>query len=171
MATTYYLSNELVDYFAHEVKKPHPNALDNVHGGMEKVHPDSSDNASGDVGTEESINPDDSATTSALDDNARDPSNGTHTNLNTPYATTWKATTTKANKKMWAIFNESGIFVNMVCSGKLFKYPLAIIAKALDVLPPGFLSAYDVGCILDGTIDRSSLGTLFKECTVSPDFS
>ncbi|KAG6888954.1 hypothetical protein C0992_006988, partial [Termitomyces sp. T32_za158] len=43
------------------------------------------------------------------------------------------------------------------------KYPLAVIAKALDVLMPGFLIAYDIGCILEGTIDRSSLRKLFRE--------
>jgi hypothetical protein len=43
------------------------------------------------------------------------------------------------------------------------KFPLAIVAKALEVLPPGWLGAYDIGCSFSSTISHSSLGRLFEE--------
>ncbi|KAG6819116.1 hypothetical protein H0H93_015313 [Arthromyces matolae] len=97
------------------------------------------------------------------------------TDPHAPCADNWKAAANENNKKMWAIFDESGIFasacrhgfilwiIDMVRSGELAKYPLAIIAKALEVLPPQFLVGYDIGCILEGTISRSSMASLFEE--------
>lgn len=43
------------------------------------------------------------------------------------------------------------------------RYPLATIAKALDVLGERSLCGYDVGCSLDGTVRRSSLGERFAK--------
>lgn len=43
------------------------------------------------------------------------------------------------------------------------RYPLATLAKALDVVGERFLCGYDVGCSLDGTVSRSSLGERFAE--------
>ncbi|KAG6892822.1 hypothetical protein C0995_002333 [Termitomyces sp. Mi166 len=57
----------------------------------------------------------------------------------------WKAAAKKENKKMWVIFTESGIFASACChgfilwicdmitSGKLAKYGLAVTAKALEI--------------------------------------
>ncbi|KAG1780889.1 hypothetical protein EV702DRAFT_1193717 [Suillus placidus] len=69
----------------------------------------------------------------------------------------WKATASDEKKRMWNIFDETGIFLcacrhgfilwyaDMVRSGELVKYPLSIIAKVLEVL------------------ESSSLGPLFKQ--------
>ncbi|EIW74540.1 hypothetical protein CONPUDRAFT_67056, partial [Coniophora puteana RWD-64-598 SS2] len=48
-----------------------------------------------------------------------------------------------------------------------FKYPLATVSKALDVLGDRLIFGYDVGCNLGGTITRSSLASRFaasKSC-------
>ncbi|KAJ8454198.1 hypothetical protein ONZ51_g13169 [Trametes cubensis] len=86
----------------------------------------------------------------------------------------WKSAARDEDKKMWGIFDESGIFASacrhgfilwitdMIRSGELAKYPLAIVAKALDVLGPKLLIGYDIGCSFGGTIKRSSLGPEFR---------
>ncbi|KAG2351418.1 hypothetical protein BDR07DRAFT_1236916, partial [Suillus spraguei] len=78
-------------------------------------------------------------------------------------------------KKMWAIFDETGIFItacrhgsmlwyaNMIKSGELVKYPLAIVAKILDVIGERTLGAYDIGCRFASTVHASSLGPAFME--------
>ncbi|KAG6876879.1 hypothetical protein C0993_012378 [Termitomyces sp. T159_Od127] len=159
--SNYYISNKFVNGFANEVKKPQQNlqqkSLDIVAAIV-------------DVGAASKLE-DDSILIAS--DNAGDPTDDVHTMK--PCAKNWKAAFAESNKKMWGIFDESGIFasacrhgfilwiIDMVWSGELAKYPLAIIAKALNVLPPEFLIAYDIGCIFDGTIARSLLGLLFKE--------
>ncbi|KAG2032281.1 hypothetical protein BDR03DRAFT_1015402 [Suillus americanus] len=70
----------------------------------------------------------------------------------------WKAARADAKKKSWGIFEETGVIV-----GELFKYPLSIVSKALDILRPQLLIGYDVGCKLATTISSSSLATLFAE--------
>ncbi|KAG1858513.1 hypothetical protein F4604DRAFT_1589518 [Suillus subluteus] len=87
----------------------------------------------------------------------------------------WKATASDEKKRMWAIFEETGIFVaacrhgfilwyaDMVRSGELAKYPLAIISKVLDVLGERSLGAYDIGCGFTSTIENSSLGENFRK--------
>ena len=42
------------------------------------------------------------------------------------------------------------------------KYPLSIIAKANEVLPPHLLVAYDIGCAFQKTVESSSLGPKFQ---------
>ncbi|KAL6307295.1 hypothetical protein BKA93DRAFT_815979 [Sparassis latifolia] len=75
---------------------------------------------------------------------------------------------------MWGIFDETGIsasachhgmilwLADMVCSGELAKYPITIIAKALEVLGPWQLCGYDIGCRFSNIIDESSLGETFQ---------
>ncbi|KAG1871441.1 hypothetical protein F4604DRAFT_1583258 [Suillus subluteus] len=87
----------------------------------------------------------------------------------------WKAAASDEKKRMWNIFDETGIFVcacrhgfilwyaDMVRSGELAKYPLSIIAKALEVLGEHSLGTYDIGCGFSSTIESSSLGPLFKQ--------
>ncbi|KAG1743994.1 uncharacterized protein EDB91DRAFT_1236582 [Suillus paluster] len=87
----------------------------------------------------------------------------------------WKAAASDEEKRMWNIFDETGIFVcachhgfilwyaNMVQSGELAKYPLSIIVKVLEVLGEHSLGAYDIGCGFSSTIESSSLGPLFKQ--------
>jgi len=43
------------------------------------------------------------------------------------------------------------------------KYPLAVTARALDILGPRLLMGYDIGCVFQKTISSSSLGTQFTE--------
>ncbi|KAI0640725.1 hypothetical protein C8Q79DRAFT_920896 [Trametes meyenii] len=86
----------------------------------------------------------------------------------------WKATGREQDKTMWGIFHESGIFASacrhgfilwvtdMIKSGELAKYPLAVVAKVLEVLGPRQLIRYDIGCVFGGTISRSSLGPEFQ---------
>ncbi|EIW84255.1 hypothetical protein CONPUDRAFT_49671 [Coniophora puteana RWD-64-598 SS2] len=85
----------------------------------------------------------------------------------------WKAAAADAKKRSWGIFEETGIFasacrhgliiyiIDMLRSGELFKYPLATVSKALDVLGGRLLVAYDIGCKLSGTIRHSSLASRF----------
>jgi hypothetical protein len=47
--------------------------------------------------------------------------------------------------------------------GSRAKYPLAIVAKALEVFPPSWLMAYDIGCSFKETIAHSSLAELFEK--------
>ena len=43
------------------------------------------------------------------------------------------------------------------------KYPLSIVAKAMDALGPRLLVGYDIGCVFGGTILSTSLGDKFRE--------
>ncbi|KAI0684967.1 hypothetical protein C8T65DRAFT_712851 [Cerioporus squamosus] len=87
----------------------------------------------------------------------------------------WKNAGPEARKKMFALFAVSGVFVSlcrhghilimcdMIRSGELMKYPLAIINKLLKVYGPDILVGYDIGCEFSKTLDNSSLGTLARE--------
>ncbi|KAI9059827.1 hypothetical protein FKP32DRAFT_1613970 [Trametes sanguinea] len=86
----------------------------------------------------------------------------------------WKAAARDEDKKMWGIFDESGIFAcacrhgfvlwisDMIKSGELAKHPLSHVAKSLRTLGPRLLFGYDIGCAFCGTIERSSLAPEFK---------
>ncbi|KAG1745409.1 uncharacterized protein EDB91DRAFT_1080328 [Suillus paluster] len=67
----------------------------------------------------------------------------------------WKAAADDDKKKMWAIFDETSIFIAACRHGSMLwyaniiksvKYPLAIVAKILDVIGEHTLGAYDIGC-------------------------
>ncbi|KAI0676297.1 hypothetical protein C8Q78DRAFT_960152, partial [Trametes maxima] len=87
----------------------------------------------------------------------------------------WKAAQSDEKKRSWDIFEETGIFasacrhglilwlVDMVRSGELARYPLAIVAKVLDVLGERMIGGYDVGCSFLSTVQHSSLGPRFAE--------
>ncbi|KAG2031226.1 hypothetical protein BDR03DRAFT_1016313 [Suillus americanus] len=61
-------------------------------------------------------------------------------------------------KNAWGIYNETGVFVAVCChgfcllivdmvqSGELAKYPLAVVAKLLDVFGGNFGGGYDIDC-------------------------
>ncbi|KAG2360342.1 hypothetical protein BDR07DRAFT_1452022 [Suillus spraguei] len=88
---------------------------------------------------------------------------------------TWKAATADAKKKSWGIFEETGVFTSacrhglilwiadMIRSGELFKYPLAIVSRALETLGPRLLIGYDVGCKLAIMIASSALAQKFVD--------
>ncbi|KAJ7220386.1 hypothetical protein C8J57DRAFT_1095058, partial [Mycena rebaudengoi] len=73
-------------------------------------------------------------------------------------------------KKMFALFAISGIFIAVCChghvlvmcdmirSGELMKYPLAIVAKLLDEYGADIGLGYDIMCAFFKTLLRSSLG-------------
>ncbi|OCH84166.1 hypothetical protein OBBRIDRAFT_815570 [Obba rivulosa] len=85
----------------------------------------------------------------------------------------WKAATDNLKKKIWGVFEEIGIFacacrhrfilwiMDMIRSGELAKYPLAIVAKALELISGAGLLGYDIGCDFEETIKRSLLGALW----------
>ena len=97
-------------------------------------------------------------------------------------------------KKVWGIFDETGIFASacphgfvlwladMVQSGEQCmhiycwiiyytnssselraKYPLSMVAKAMNTFGSNLLIGYDIGCVFGGTILSSSLGSQFRE--------
>ena len=102
----------------------------------------------------------------------------------------WNTAAT-AEKKMWGVFNETGIFASaclhsfilwladMVQSRELCiyfiiypyfianlfyraKYPLSMDTKAMDTFGSCLLIGYNIGCIFTGTILSSSLGARFQ---------
>jgi len=104
----------------------------------------------------------------------------------------WKAAASMEKKKMWGVFDETGIFASacphgfvlwladMVQSGELCvdllphlrivvtqpsraKYPLSMVAKAMEVFGLHLLVGYDIGCVFGGTILSTSLGAKFQE--------
>ncbi|KIY47446.1 hypothetical protein FISHEDRAFT_45344, partial [Fistulina hepatica ATCC 64428] len=93
----------------------------------------------------------------------------------TPCADNWKAAMASEVKRMWGIYRETGVFAtacrhgfilwlaDMVQSGELAKYPLAMTAKILEVLGDNNILAYDIGCAFEGTLSRSSLAPKVKE--------
>ncbi|TFY68930.1 hypothetical protein EVJ58_g720 [Rhodofomes roseus] len=142
-ASDYYLPKEFVDSFAGEVRsnesrKQVVQVGSHVEGGM---------------GTE---------------DSEGDPTDGAPQNA--PCTKNWKAAAPDSSKRMWAIFDEAGLFASacrhglilwltdMVQSGELAKYPLAMIAKALEVFDGKNLVHYDIGCSFEQTIQHSRLG-------------
>ena len=107
-------------------------------------------------------------------------------------ASNWKAATSMERKKMWGVFDETGIFASacphgfvlwladMIQSGEQYvhslfpfhyftnglsraKYPLSMVAKAMDTFGSHLLIGYDIGCVFGGTVLSSSLGAKFQE--------
>ncbi|KAG1758477.1 hypothetical protein EDD22DRAFT_783884, partial [Suillus occidentalis] len=87
----------------------------------------------------------------------------------------WHNTSPEQRKCMFAVFDESGIFIaacrhqfillacDMVKSGELAKYPLAIIDHLLKVYSKNGGIAYDIGCAFSKTLGNSSLGPCTHE--------
>ncbi|KAG2128012.1 hypothetical protein DEU56DRAFT_872749 [Suillus clintonianus] len=87
----------------------------------------------------------------------------------------WKAAAGDEKKRMWGIFEETGIFVtvcrhrfllwytDMVRSGELAKYPLAIISKVIELFGAHSLGAYDISCSFNATIQSSTLAQQFNK--------
>ncbi|KAI0363427.1 hypothetical protein BV20DRAFT_931127, partial [Pilatotrama ljubarskyi] len=84
----------------------------------------------------------------------------------------WRNAGPEARKKMFALFNTTGVFCclcrhgqvltmcDMVRSGELLKYPIAIVDKLLSVYGEDLKVklGYDIYCEFDKTLKRSSLG-------------
>ncbi|KAG6886804.1 hypothetical protein C0992_002291 [Termitomyces sp. T32_za158] len=78
----------------------------------------------------------------------------------------WKAAASNENKKCGQSsqslrFLRARVGMDMIASSELAKYPLAVMAKALEVFKQ-FLLGYDIGCTFAITIKNSSLGPDFR---------
>ncbi|KAK7045872.1 hypothetical protein VNI00_007301 [Paramarasmius palmivorus] len=179
-ASDYFLPEDFVNQFANEVKSSATNTppappinteTNDITPGDNAVVPQPSD-----ANPEEHSVPGDSNAdpTDDGDDNG-DPTDGADAGVYSTCTQNWKAAGDDSKKRMWDSFHESGLFasccrhgfilwlVDQIRSGELAKYPLAIIAKALDVIGEDWIMGYDIGCAFTSTTDKSSLGSKFKE--------
>ncbi|KAJ6551242.1 hypothetical protein B0H19DRAFT_1211105 [Mycena capillaripes] len=86
----------------------------------------------------------------------------------------WKNMSEEITEHMWGIFDETGVFLalcrhgfvlliaDMVRSGELAKYGLAITNVILNTFGPDHGAGYDIGCEFCTTISNSSLGSKAK---------
>ncbi|KAI6004702.1 hypothetical protein EDD15DRAFT_2384720 [Pisolithus albus] len=86
----------------------------------------------------------------------------------------WRNAGPEQRKKMFAVFDESGIFLascrhrfalvgcDMVQSGELAKYPLAVLERLLAVYGENGALFYDIGCAFDTTARNSTLGPTMR---------
>ncbi|KAF8336202.1 hypothetical protein F5887DRAFT_1247567 [Amanita rubescens] len=87
----------------------------------------------------------------------------------------WKNAGPDARKKMFALFSVSGIFLavcrhghilsicDMIRSGELMKYPLAITDHLIDTYGPRIALGYDIMCAFNVTLARSSIGVKARD--------
>ncbi|KAJ7826212.1 hypothetical protein B0H14DRAFT_2368292, partial [Mycena olivaceomarginata] len=95
------------------------------------------------------------------------PGGGTADN---PCADRWKNMIDDMTSKMWGIFDETGIFLalcrhgfvlviaDMIRSGELAKYPLAIVQELLNTFGMNLGAGYGIGCHFGATVENSELG-------------
>ncbi|KAH9910179.1 uncharacterized protein BXZ73DRAFT_59083 [Epithele typhae] len=157
----YFLSPQYVDKFAHQVParqaQPKPTADLGEDGDDDITHdPAESAPAREPVATE------------------GDPTDG-EPGAPSPCATNWKAAAADEKKKAWGGFDETGIFASacrhgrilwiadMIQSGELAKYGIAMVDKINTELPGNILLGYDIGCVFQGTLARSSAGPEFQK--------
>ncbi|KAJ7671759.1 hypothetical protein B0H14DRAFT_3102333 [Mycena olivaceomarginata] len=93
-----------------------------------------------------------------------------------PCADRWKNMVEDVTAKMWGIFDETGIFlclcrhgfvlmiVDMIKSGELAKYPLAVVDSLIEHLGDNIDNGYDVGCDFQTTIKNSPLAARARQC-------
>ncbi|KAJ7851290.1 hypothetical protein B0H14DRAFT_3085820 [Mycena olivaceomarginata] len=93
-----------------------------------------------------------------------------HSGEDNPCADRWKNMVNDVTSKMWGIFDETGVFLalcrhgfvlviaDMIRSGELAKYPLAVVQELLDVFGMKLGAGYDIGCHFDATVRYSQLG-------------
>ncbi|KAJ7620205.1 hypothetical protein FB45DRAFT_980923 [Roridomyces roridus] len=87
----------------------------------------------------------------------------------------WKNMVNDVTSKMWGIFDETGIFlclcrhgfalvlVDMLKSGELSKYPLAVVEHLLKHFGVDLGVGYDIGCHFCTTLNNSELGPEARE--------
>ncbi|THU88290.1 hypothetical protein K435DRAFT_821707 [Dendrothele bispora CBS 962.96] len=104
-----------------------------------------------------------------------DPTDGSTSNLLSNCTNNWKAASADSKKRMWNIFDETGLFASacrhglilwladMVRSGELAKYALAMVGTALEVFGDDWIMGYDIGCSFSQTIKSSSLAPQFNK--------
>ncbi|KAG1730167.1 hypothetical protein EDD22DRAFT_1011782 [Suillus occidentalis] len=90
--------------------------------------------------------------------------------LENPCAARWNNMDDEKTKRAWGVYDETGIFAavcrhgfclliaDMVQSGELAKYPLAVVSKLLDTFGDGLGGGYDIGCQFRTTLNNSPLG-------------
>ncbi|KAI6111210.1 hypothetical protein F5141DRAFT_1188395 [Pisolithus sp. B1] len=88
----------------------------------------------------------------------------------------WKNMKEDVTSRMWAIFDEAGIFmaicrhgfslviVDIVQSGEQAKYPLAVVSKLLDMFGDNLAGSYDIGCKFGTTLSCSMPSTILPLC-------
>ncbi|EPQ55524.1 hypothetical protein GLOTRDRAFT_75671 [Gloeophyllum trabeum ATCC 11539] len=81
----------------------------------------------------------------------------------------WRNAGPEQRKKMFKLFDEAGIFVvacrhgvvvlvcDIVRSGELAKYGLAMVNRLVDMFGSRICIGYDIGCAFEGTVSRSSI--------------
>ncbi|KAI0700240.1 hypothetical protein C8T65DRAFT_709710 [Cerioporus squamosus] len=147
-ASDYFIPPHVVDKFANEVKprqsQPHVEVPDSV-----DQDPDS------DLEEPTEGDPTDGAPVSAC-------------------ASNWKAAASDEKKRMWAIFEETGVFaaacrhgfvlwlIDQIRSGELAKYPLAMTDAIITEIAEAIILAFDIGCSFKVTLMNSSLGQAFQ---------
>ncbi|KAF7342696.1 hypothetical protein MSAN_02027500 [Mycena sanguinolenta] len=85
-----------------------------------------------------------------------------------PCSDRWKNMVNDVTSRMWGIFDETGIFLglcrhgfvlvvaDMVRSGELAKYPLALVNTFLDAFGLDIGGGYDIGCHFESTVRNRS---------------
>ncbi|KAL5480620.1 hypothetical protein ACEPAI_1891 [Sanghuangporus weigelae] len=81
----------------------------------------------------------------------------------------WTNLAKDSKKQIWGIFEETGIFVascrhgimlflcNMVRSGELAKYPLALVNELINTFGKDIMTGYDIACGFSATVHDSRL--------------
>ncbi|KAF6742544.1 hypothetical protein DFP72DRAFT_830402 [Ephemerocybe angulata] len=92
-----------------------------------------------------------------------------------PCAGRWQNMKKEATSKAWGIFDETGIFLSlcrhgfvlaiadMVKSGELSKYPLAVVEALIEAFGDDIGCGYDIGCRFSTTLRQSVLGPQAKK--------
>ncbi|KAG7091522.1 hypothetical protein E1B28_010551 [Marasmius oreades] len=87
----------------------------------------------------------------------------------------WRNMNEGNTARSWSMYEETGIFIalcrhsfvlviaDMVESGEMFKYPLAVVHRLLTELGECLGGGYDIGCKFGSTLCLSPLGRLAKE--------
>ncbi|KAJ6524845.1 hypothetical protein DFH09DRAFT_1250792 [Mycena vulgaris] len=98
-----------------------------------------------------------------------------NTEVNSDCQECWKNLNEDLTSRMWGVFNETGIFLalcrhgfvlvvaDMVRSGELSKYPLAVVDALLNTFGPDLGGGYDIGCGFETTVQKSPMAGKAEE--------
>ncbi|KAI6146179.1 hypothetical protein BKA82DRAFT_4330387 [Pisolithus tinctorius] len=87
-----------------------------------------------------------------------------------PCAGRWKNMDEQKTKQTWGVYDETGIFLavcrhgmslliaDMVQSGELAKYPIAVVSRLMKVFGADLRGGYDIGCQFSTTLAKSVIG-------------
>ncbi|KIN95760.1 hypothetical protein M404DRAFT_934427, partial [Pisolithus tinctorius Marx 270] len=87
-----------------------------------------------------------------------------------PCAGRWKNMDEQKTKQTWGVYDETGIFLavcrhgmslliaDMVQSGELTKYPIAVVSRLMKVFGADLRGGYDIGCQFSTTLAKSVIG-------------